>query len=139
MNRLIFSLFLAALFSGVAFAAESPAAADEIVQRLTATSFKETVVENDPRLGQTRKLLDKAVKLTREEPMAIAAACSRYVGHLHDSAQIDATPLELLEALARFGRSGESMRDTLQAYVVARKAAPSRNHADAMQAMGKRK
>lgn len=139
MNRL-FSFFLAAgLFFGAAFAVADPAPADEVAQRLTAMSVKQDVPENDPRVAQTRKLLDKAVKLTKEEPLAVAAACSRYAGHLHDSAHIEAVPLELLEALATFGKSGKPMNETLQNYAAARKAVPAKSHVEAMAALGRNK
>ena len=139
MNRLPTFFLLAALASSASFTVANAAPADEIAQRMTALSVRQDVTEADPRVVQAHKLLDRAVKLTREEPMAIEAACSRYVGHLHDSAHIDALPLDFLEALAVFGKAGKPMRDTLQEYVVARKASPGRSHDEAMAALGKKK
>jgi len=139
MDRLFSLLLLAAMFSGAAFAAADPASADAVAQRMTVLSVKQEVAAGDARVTQARALLDKAVRLTQEEPVAIEAACSRYVGHLHDSAHITAAPLELLEALAAFGKTGQPLRDTLQPYVAARKAAPGRSHAEAMAALGKKK
>jgi len=136
MNKLLASLLLAALVSGTAAAGQP---ADEVAQRLTAMSVKQEVAENDPRVDQTRKLLDKAVKLTHEEPMAVGAACSRYAGHLFDAIHEPATALELLEALATFGKSGKPMNETLQDYVAARKAVPGKSHAEAMAVLGKKK
>jgi len=139
------SIFFAALlacagsaFSSAASASNSP---DEIAQRLTALSLAGAPepAAGDPRVLETRKLLDKAVKLTREEPLAVASACQRYVGHLHDSAQIGATPLELLAALVAHGKAGQPMNETLQAYVAARKAAPGRTHGEAMNALAARR
>jgi hypothetical protein len=139
MNKLPILLFLAALLSGIANAAGSLAATDEVAQRMTSLSVRQELAANDPRVAQTRTLLDKAARLSLEEPMAIEAACSRYVGHLHDSAHIEAAPLELLEALVSFGKAGKPMRDTLQDYVVARKAAPGKSHAEAMAVLGRKK
>ena len=138
MTKLLAALFFSVLFSGVCLAAATPVSADDVAHRLVAMSGGQDVAADDPRVAQTRKLLDKAVKLTQEEPMAIAAACSRYVGHLHDSAHIEATPMELLEALASFAKAGKSMRDTLQEYAAARKAAPARSHAGAMALLAKK-
>lgn len=139
MNRLFSLLLLAGLFSGAAFAAADPAPADAVAQRMTVLSARQDVAAGDARVAQARALLGKAMKLTQEQAVAIEAACSRYVGHLHDSAQIEAAPLELLEALAAFGKAGQPMRETLQAYVAARKTAPARSHAEAMAALGKKK
>jgi hypothetical protein len=97
----------------------------------------EEIAPNDPRLAQVKIELGKAAKLTAEEPTAVAAACSRYASHLQDSAHLPATPLELLEALSRFGKAGKAMNDTLQDYATARKAAPARSHAEPLAAMGK--
>lgn len=137
MNKLFFLLFF---FAGSACAADGVAVAgDDVAQRIAAASVKQEVAADDPRVAQTRKLLDKAVKLTREEPMAIAAACSRYAGHLFDSIHERATALELLEALAAFGRSGRPMNETLQDYVAARKVAPGKSHVEAMTKLGGKK
>lgn len=139
MNKLFTLVLLATFISGAASAAGAPSPSDEVAQRLTSLSVRQEVAADDPRVVQTRKLLDKAVKLTQEEPIAVEAACSRYVGHLHDSAHIEAAPLELLEALVAFGKTAKPMRDTLQEYVAARKAAPGKSHAEAMAALGKKK
>jgi hypothetical protein len=137
MKKMLALLFLAALMSGAA--AGNAGAVDEIAQRLTAMSVRQDVPEDDPRIGQTRKLLDKAVKLTHEEPLAGATACSRYAGHLFDAIHERATPLELLEALTTFGKPGKPMNETLQDYTVARKSAAAKSHAEAMAALGKKK
>ena len=145
MKKLLAPLFLAifafgfGLFPSLATAAGNPAAVEEVALELTELSLHLELAETDPRVLQTRKMLEKAVKLTREEPLAISAACSRYVGHLHDSAHIEARPLDLLEALVTFGKAGKSMRDTLQDYAEARKAATARSHAEAMAALAKKK
>lgn len=139
MKKLLTALFLASLVSSVASAAGLPTPTDEVAQRLTAMSLKQEVAEDDPRVAQTRKLLDKAVKLTHEEPMAVGAACSRYAGHLFDAIHEPATALELLEALVAFGKSGKPMNETLQDYAAARKAVPGKSHAEAMAVLGKRR
>jgi hypothetical protein len=48
-------------------------------------------------------------------------------------------PLELLAALDTYGRTGQSINDTLQAYVAARKAAADKTHAAAMAALARQK
>ncbi len=148
LRSIFFAAALACAGSALANASNSP---DDIAQRLTALSLAGTPepAAGDPRVLETRKLLDKAVKQTREEPLAVAAACQRYVGHLHDSAQIRATPLELLAALVAHGKAGQPMSDTLQScqpmsdtlqsYVAARKAAPGRTHGEAMSALAARR
>jgi hypothetical protein len=138
MTKLLATLFFAVLFSSAGFAA-TPAPVDDVAQRLVAMSGGPDVAADDPRVTQTRKLLDKAVKLTHEEPMAIAAACSRYAGHLFDAIHVRATALELLEALTAFGKSGKPMNETLQDYVAARKAAPGKSHVEAMAKLGGKK
>ena len=134
MKRLIAFSCLAMSF---ALAAHAASPADEAADRLMAASIKEDVAPNDPRLLQARIQLHKAAKLSTEEPTAIAAACTRYAGHLHDSAHLSVTPLELLEALSRFGKTGKPMNDTLHDYATARKAAPTLSHAGALAAMGR--
>jgi hypothetical protein len=134
MKRLIAFSCLAVSFALTAHATNP---ADEVVDRLMVASVKEEVAPNDPRWLQTRIQLNKAAKLTAEEPAAIAAACARYAGHLHDSAHLSVTPLELLEALSRFGKAGKPMNDTLHDYAAARKTAPALSHAGALAVMGK--
>lgn len=132
-------LFAVLFFTAVMATAAPLRAGDDPAQRMTELSLKQDVAENDPRVVQTRKQLDKVAKLTQEEPAAIAITCARYVGHLRDAAQIQATPLELLAVLVDFGQAGKPMRDTLQEYVAARKAVPTQSHAEAMAALGKKK
>jgi hypothetical protein len=139
MNKLLTLLLIAMFFNGQSLAAGSTSPADEVAQRMTALSVRQEVADTDSRVAQTRKLLDKAVKLTNEDPIAVESICSRYVGHLHDSAHIEAAPLELLEALVTFGKAGKPMRDTLQDYAAARKSVPTRGHAEAMAVLGKKK
>lgn len=115
------------------------AADDELALRLTTLSVPGEVVAGDARVAETQKLLDQASRQTGEEPRAIASACQRYAGHLRDAAQIRATPLELLKALAAYGKAGQSMQETLQAYVAARKSAPGRSHEEAQRAMAARR
>ncbi len=137
MKRLI-AISLCIAFGFVfSFPAAALSPSDQVADRLLAASVPEEIAPNDPRLAQVKIQLGKAAKLTAEEPTAVAAACSRYAGHLHDSAHLSATPLELLEALSRFGKAGKPMNDTLQDYATARKATPMRSHAEALAAMGK--
>lgn len=105
---------------------------------MTAVSIRQDLAAGDPRLAQTRNQLDQVSRVTSETPSAIAYACSRYVGHLHDAAQIEATSLELLDALARFARAARPLNDTLRDYVAARKTAEKRDHAGAMAILGRK-
>jgi len=140
MRKLFIPLLLAVLAAGSVGAADlSAVLGGEVALRMTARSFSQELAANDPRVARTRTLLDQAVQLTHEEPITIEAACSRYVGHLFDSAHIAATPLELLEALAGFGQVGQPMNETLQAYASARRAAPAKSHTEAMAALRQQK
>ncbi|MEF8724244.1 MAG: hypothetical protein V5B30_17185 [Candidatus Accumulibacter delftensis] len=82
-------------------------------------------------------MLEQISKRSGEDATAIFAACRRYAGHLRDAAHIKASQLELLAALDTYGRTGQSINDTLQAYVAARKAAADKTHAAAMAALAR--
>ena len=120
-------------------AADLPTASDDIAQRMTELSAKQVIAANDPRVTQTRTWLDKVVKRSQTSPIAVEAACARYVGHLHDAAHIKATPLELLEALANFGKADKPIPEILQDYVQVRKTAAGKTHAEAMAVLGAKK
>lgn len=139
MNKLSVLLIVVALTTGFARAADAPVTAgDDPAQRLTAMSLREEVAAGDPRVAQTRAQIARVVKLSGEEPMAVATACLRYTRHLFDAIHERATPLELLDALASFGKAGKPINDTLLDYVAARKAAASKGHTEAMAALSKK-
>ena len=134
-----FSSRLASLFLA-AFLASSPVLANEdAAYRLTVHSLREDVAASDPRVSQARTQLARVAKTLGEEPGAIAAACTRYAGHIYDSAHVRTTSLELLDALAAHAKRGRALNDTLLDYANARKAAPGRTHAEAMAVMGGKK
>jgi hypothetical protein len=129
-------LLAAALALPTAALARDPAT---LAHELTMVAFDQEMPDTDPRVAETRKLLDRAVKQTGETPFAVSSACQRFVGHLRDAAQIRATPLELLAVLGTHGKAGVPLNDTLQAYVAARKAAPGRSHDEAMAGLSRRR
>ena len=59
MSKPFVALFFGVLFSSAGFAAAA-APADDVAQRLVAMSGGQDVAADDPRVTQTRKLLDKA-------------------------------------------------------------------------------
>lgn len=131
------TLLLAAF---LAFSAQASGLPEQTnaAQRLASLSANEELAASDARVKTTAATLDRVEKNTGEEPMAIAAACTRYARYLFDAAKIKASPLELLEALDRHARKGTPINETLQRYVAARQAAASRGHAEAMTAMARK-
>jgi hypothetical protein len=103
-----------------------------VAQEMTSLSLDHPVAADDPLVSETRAMLEQVSKRSGEDATAIFAACRRYAGHLHDAAHIRASQLELLAALDTYGKTGQSINDTLQAYVAARKAAADKTHAAAM-------
>lgn len=83
-----------------------------------------------------KKFLVLLLALSGNDPTAIFASYRRYVGHLHDAAQIKATALELLAALSAFAVAGKPLNDTLLTYVAAHRAAPGQTHGEAMARLG---
>lgn len=138
MKRWIF--LLAAFVPFVHFSAQASGLPDatNAAQRLTSLSVHEELAESDPRVVATAASLNKLSKLTGEEQMAIAAACTRYSRYLFDAAKIRATPLELLDGLERFAAKNVPVNDTLQRYVAARQNAPGKTHAETMAALGRK-
>lgn len=138
MKRILALLSLSALLaiSGGSAAAMS---ADAVAQEMTALSLDHPVAADDPAVSKTRAMLEQVSKRSGEDATAIFAACRRYAGHLRDAAHIRASQLELLAALDTYGKAGQSINDTLQAYVAARKAAADRTHATAMAALARTK
>ena len=110
-----------------------------VAQEMTSPSLDHPVAADDPLVSETRVMLEQVSKRSGEDATAILAACRRYAGHLCDAAHIRASQLELLAALDTYGKTGQSINDTLQAYVAARKAAADKTHAAAMAALAGQK
>ncbi|WP_313953478.1 hypothetical protein [Accumulibacter sp.] len=134
MKRFHVLSFLLALASSHVMAMST----DAVALEMSSLSVGHQLAADDPAVARTRAMLEQVSKLSGDDATAIFAACRRYIGHLHDAAQIKATPLELLAALA-VAASGTPINDTLQAYVAARKAAPEKTHAGAMALLAKQK
>ncbi|WP_291989160.1 hypothetical protein [Candidatus Accumulibacter sp. ACC007] len=126
---------LAAMTCGSAAAMST----DTVAQEMASLSLGHPVAAGDPAVIRTRTMLEQVSKRSGDDATAIFAACRRYAGHLRDAAQIKASQLELLAALDTHGKTGESINDTLQAYVAARKAAADKTHATAMAALARQK
>lgn len=135
-------LFVAAFLSQVALAQQSApvfmAEGENLAQRLTAFALRQDVAAGDARVVQTKDWLAKAAKATGEDEKAVAAASVRAAKFFLDLTRMPATPLETLEAVARAAKPGEPMGDVLMHYVEARRAAPGKTHAEALQALGAR-
>lgn len=130
-------MMLAALAAFSAYASGVPEETDA-AQRLASMAAHEELPVTDARVVATAKTLVKISRATGEEPLAIAAACTRYSRHLFDAARIAASPLELLEALDRLGRKGAPINETLLRYVEARKAAPASPHGEVLAALSRK-
>ena len=137
MKSTLASLLLIALLAATGGSALAMSA-DTVAQQMTSLSLGHEVAADDPAVANTKTLLDQVSKRSGDDATAIFAACRRYAGHLRDAAQINASQLELLAALATHGKAGTPINDTLQAYVAARKAAPDKQHDAAMATLAKR-
>lgn len=126
---------LSFIVSTVAFAA-SPASAPTVdpVQRLVELSYQESVPPTDARVTAVRAQLQKAVKLTGEEPMAVVAACVRAARFLFDATKVPVAPVDVLDAVAAHGK-GRPLADTVGLYVEKRRNSASKTHAETMGAM----
>lgn len=135
MKRNLARLSLMSLLAlGCANAAAMPT--DAVAMQMTSLSLARDVSADDPAVATTRAMLERVSKWSGDDATAVFAACRRYAGHLRDAAQIKASQLELLAALDAYGKTGQSINGTLQAYIAARKAATDKTHAAAMAALG---
>lgn len=110
---------------------------DNLALNVVAASLREDVAPNDARVAQARAWLDKAVKTSGEDEKAVAAQCERTSRWFFDLTRTKATSLEMLEALATFGKAGTPMQDTMRDYVAARRQTANKSHAEAMAALRK--
>lgn len=137
MKRL---LVVACLSLSFAALAERPARVtvlegDNIAYNLVVVSTRgEEIAATDPRVRQTREWLNKVAQTTGEDEKAVAAQCERTARWFFDMTRQKATAIEMLEALARLGKAGTPMQDTLRDYVAARRQTAGKTHAEALAA-----
>jgi fructose-specific component phosphotransferase system IIB-like protein len=136
--RLI-SVFLAMLLLSGAAAAQKAHVAivegEDMARQIVVQSLREDVAADDARVAKARAWLDKAVKASGEPERAVAAACERTARYFFDLTKTRASALEMLEALAAYGRPGRPMQETFSDYIKARRQAAGMSHAAAMTAM----
>lgn len=135
-----FFLFLAAalILPGAALAQKAHVAiveGDDMARQIVVQSLREDVAAGDARVGRARGWLDKAVKTSGEPERAVAAACERTARYFFDLTKTRATALEILEALAAYGRPGRPMQETLAEYIKVRREAADKSHGAALAAM----
>jgi hypothetical protein len=103
-----------------AFAVQAAGFGDEaegnIPQRLVEESVKQDVPANDPRVAKVRDQLAQVVKATGETEQAVAQGCMRNARYIFDFSRQRVSPLEVLEALAKYAPAGKPMSDTTQRY-----------------------
>jgi hypothetical protein len=132
-------ILLALLFSLPALAQKAHVAVvegEDMARQIVVQSLREDVPVEDARVAKARGWLDKAVKASGESERAVAAACERTARYFFDLTKVRATALEMLEALAAYGRSGRPMQETLSDYVKARRQAADKSHGAALAVMG---
>ncbi|MEF8733325.1 MAG: hypothetical protein V5B40_15910 [Candidatus Accumulibacter meliphilus] len=135
----VFALISLASLLAMSCGGAAAMSTDSVAQEMTSLSLDHPVAADDPVVSETRVMLEQVSKRSGDDATAIFAACRRYAGHLRDAAHIRASQLELLAALDTYGKTGQSINDTLQAYVAARKAAADKTHAAAMAALAGQK
>jgi hypothetical protein len=131
-------LILVLLLSGTAFAQKAHVAiveGEDMARQIVVQSLREDVAAEDARVAKARAWLDKAVKTSGEPERAVAAACERTARYFFDLTKTRASALEMLEALATYGRPGRPMQETLADYIKARRQAAGMSHAAGMAAM----
>lgn len=131
LRRTLPLLIAVACLSGGASAANGTDAVNP-AQRMVSLSVHEDVPATDARVVAAGNTLGKLAKLTGEDTMALAAACTRYSHYLFDAAKMKAPPLEVLDALDRLATKGVPINDTLQRYVTARLATPGKSHGEVL-------
>jgi len=105
-----------------------------VPQRLVESSLNQEVPASDPRIAKTREQLATTMKATGESEQSVAQVCMRNARYLFDVAKIRVSPLEVLEALAKYAPAGQSINDTTQRYVELR-VKQKLDHAAAMAKM----
>lgn len=105
--------------------------------RLIEVSLKQEVPANDPRVAAVRDQLARVMKLSGENDLAVGQLCMRNARYIFDASRQRATPLEVLEALAKHAQVGKSLNETSQRYATLR-VQQKLGHAEALAAMAKR-
>lgn len=113
--------------------------ADNPAKFIAAFPDNQGIADSDPRIAKARSQLQKVANATGEAQDIIAARCVKLARYLFDSVHVQATPVEVLEALALHARTGTSLSDTSSRYFQARRLAPNKTHAEAMAALSTEK
>lgn len=92
----------------------------------------QSVPDNDPRIIKTRSRLKQVAQVTGEEEEFIAVRCVKLARYIFDALRVQATPTEVLEAVALHAKAGTQISDTTNNYFQARRLAPNKTHAEAM-------
>lgn len=126
---------IAALFAmQFAVVGHTAGADSDVSLRLTVAALGDDVQAKDPRVTQTRAWIAQAAKATGEEDESIAAASVRLSHYLFDVTKIRVSPLEVLEAVAKYAPVGKPLNETTQRYFNLR-VKQKLNHAAALAAM----
>jgi hypothetical protein len=116
MNMRIPALLLVCLLALNVHAAGLGDPEMSVPQRLVESSLNQEVPASDPRVAKTREQLAAAMKATGESEQAVAQVCMRNARYMFDVAKIRVSPLEVLDALAKYAPPGKSINDTTQRY-----------------------
>ncbi|MDP1651713.1 MAG: hypothetical protein Q8L56_03225 [Rhodocyclaceae bacterium] len=87
-----------------------------VPQRLVENSLNQAVPASDPRVAKTREQLAIVMKATGESEQSVAQACMRNARYIFDASRQRVSPLEVLEALAKYAPPGKSINETTQRY-----------------------
>lgn len=118
----------------VAAAAEITENTGDVSLRLTVAALGDDVQAKDPRVAQTRVWINQVIKATGEEGESVAAASVRLSRYLFDVTKIRVSPLEVLEAVAKYAPAGKPLNETTQRYFDLR-AKQKLDHVAALAAM----
>ncbi len=131
MKMRIPALVFACLLALNAHAAGPGDPAMSVSQRLVEASLNQAVPDNDPRVAKTREQLASAMKATGESEESVAQVSMRNARYIFDFSRQRVSPLEVLEALAKYAPAGKPINDTTQRYFDLR-VKQKLGHAEAM-------
>jgi hypothetical protein len=103
----------------------------DVPRRLVEITYKQDIPANDPRLAKTREQLQQVAKATGETEQGVAQACMRNARYIFDASKTYVSPLEVLEALAKYVPSGKPLTEMTRHYVELR-LKQKLGHADAL-------
>ena len=109
--------------------------ADNPARFIVAYPGDQSVTDSDLRVTQVRNKLRQIAQASGESEDLIAARCVKLARYIFDILRVQATPSEVLEALALHVRTGNSLSDMSNKYFQARRLAPNKTHAEAMTAL----